>query len=352
MRQKAMNLLGFDIGGTKCAVILGRVCNPSDPTIPTASPEILDRQSFSTRDADSPDQAVRNMIELSQDMVGRLPGDEQPAGAGISCGSPLDSRRGLILSPPNLPGWDRVPVTDMISSAMKIPVWLLNDADAGALAEWQFGAGRGSSSMAFITFGTGFGSGLILNGRLYSGIDDGAGEIGHIRISPNGPVGYGKSGSLEGFCSGGGIAQLARTRVMEKTQMGERSAFCEAAGGPEYLTAKVVGEAAAGGDLLARQILAESGEYLGRGLAILLDLLNLERIIIGSIFVRSYDWIWPAADVTLRQESLNRNYLRCQVLRAELGESIGDLAAISIALEGLKGGLTSAVSAELKGACP
>lgn len=345
MMQKARVLLGFDIGGTKCAVVMGRVDDHPDTTATPVKPEILDRQSFATREADSPQQAVQHMVDLAKGMIARFPASERPVGAGISCGSPLDSRRGLILSPPNLPGWDRVPVTEMISSALDMPAWLLNDADAGALAEWQFGAGRGCSSMAFLTFGTGFGSGLILNGRLYSGIDDGAGEIGHIRISPNGPVGYGKSGSLEGFCSGGGIAQLARTRVLEKTQMGERVAFCEAAGGPEYLTAKVVGEAADSGDSLARQILAESGEYLGRGLAILLDLLNLERIIIGSIFVRSYPWIWPAADVTLRQESLERTYRRCQVLRAELGESIGDLAAISIALAGLKGGLSSAVSA-------
>jgi glucokinase len=341
--RKATILLGFDIGGTKCAVVLGRVPDQTDASLGSTKPEIMDRQSFATQDAASPEQAVMKMIELARTMMASYPTDEQPVAAGISCGSPLDSRRGLILSPPNLPGWDRIPVTAMISTALKIPAWLLNDADAGALAEWQFGAGRGCSSMAFITFGTGFGSGLVLNGRLYSGIDDGAGEIGHIRISDNGPVGYGKSGSLEGFCSGGGIAQLARTRILEKTQMGERVAFCEAAGGPGNLTAKVVGEAADRGDILARQILAESGEYLGRGLAILLDLLNLERIVIGSIFVRSYPWIWPAADAVLRQESLERTYRRCQVLRAELGESIGDLAAFSIALEGLKGGLTATV---------
>ena len=339
MNHHGKTILGFDIGGTKCAVVLGRINCQTDRPDAAGRPEIVARRSFSTQEAGKPEQAIARMADLARDLTAGLPPEEMPAGAGIACGSPLDSRRGLILSPPNLPGWDQVPVTEIISSALHLPAWLLNDADAGALAEWQFGAGRGCRSLVFITFGTGFGAGLILNGRLYSGIDDGAGEIGHIRISPNGPVGYGKSGSLEGFCSGGGLAQLARSRVLEKTQMGEYVPFCDAAGGIDHLTAKVVGEAADAGDLLARQILAESGSFLGRGLSILLDLLNPERIIIGSIFVRSYDWIWPSADAVLRQESLNRTYRRCQVLRAELGESIGDLAALSIALEGLKGGL-------------
>ena len=206
------------------------------------------------------------------------------------------------------------------------------------MAEWRYGAGRGCESMIFITFGTGFGAGLILNGRLYSGIDDGAGEIGHIRISQSGPVGYGKAGSLEGFCSGGGIAQLARIMVLEKhCRWARKSDSMKRPAACDQLTAKAVGEAAEAGDPLARRILAVSGEYLGRGLAILLDLLNPERIIIGSIFVRSYPWIWPAADAVLRQESLERTYRRCQVLRAELGESIGDLAALCVAMEGEKG---------------
>src|SRR5690606_15592063 len=135
------------------------------------------------------------------------------AAIGISCGGPLDSRRGVILSPPNLPGWDRIPVVEVFQQAFKVPVALQNDANAGALAEWLWGAGRGSHNMIFLTFGTGMGAGLILNGQLYSGTNDLAGEVGHIRLAPDGPVGYGKAGSFEGFCSGGGIKQLATDRA-------------------------------------------------------------------------------------------------------------------------------------------
>lgn len=331
--------LGFDIGGTKCAAVLAAVPAPRpDETDGTktraALPRILGRQSFATREAGGPDGAIEKLTAAAQDLCRLYGEDQKPAGVGIACGSPLDSRRGLILSPPNLPGWDRVAITDRVSSVLQMPAWLQNDADAGALAEWRYGAGQGCSNLIFITFGTGFGAGLILGGRLYSGVDDGAGEIGHLRISPTGPVGYGKAGSLEGFCSGGGIAQLARQMILEKTQMGQAVAFCEAVGGPENVTARTVGEAADNGDPLARAILATSGFYLGQGLAILLDLLNPERIIIGSIFARSRRWIWPAADAVLQKESLERNYRRCQVMPALLGEQIGDLAAVCVALEG------------------
>lgn len=323
--------LGFDIGGTKCAVVLGcrMACKKAGEQDP---PRILGRYELSTQGVPA-SELIQQLISAARKLIASLPAGLRPRGAGVSCGSPLDSHRGLILSPPNLPGWDRVPIVMMLKQALNMPVWLLNDADAGALAEWKFGAGQGCSSMVFLTFGTGFGAGLILNSRLYSGIDDGAGEIGHIRISPTGPVGYGKAGSLEGFCSGGGIAQLARMRVLEKTQMGQTVSFCEAAGGPEYLTARIVGDAAVQGDPLAKAILAESGAYLGRGLAILVDLLNPERIIIGSIFARCQPWIWPSAAAVLQAESLERTFRRCRVYPAGLGEQIGDLAALAIAME-------------------
>lgn len=329
--------LGIDIGGTKCAVVLGRsIIAPQKNN--WTKPEILDRREFATASVESPDMAMQEFIKASRSMMSQLKDSDLPLAVGISCGSPLNSQKGYILSPPNLPGWDNVPITRTISAALQIPAFLLNDADAGALAEWRYGAGRGYTNLAFITFGTGFGAGLILNGRLYSGIDDGAGEIGHIRVRSTGPVGYGKAGSLEGFCSGGGIAQLARMMVLEKIQMGQSVSFLGDKDDLSLLTARTVGLAADAGDNLARKILAISGEHLGRGLSILLDLLNLECVVIGSIFCRSYKWIWPAADKIMARECLERTYRRCTVKPAELGEQIGDIAALTIAIEGFNGG--------------
>ena len=137
---------------------------------------------------------------------------------GISCGGPLDSKKGIIFSPPNLPGWDNVPITRILSDEFGVETALQNDANACALAEWLMGAERGHSNMIFLTFGTGMGAGLILNGRLYSGTNDLGGEVGHIRLAKTGPVGFGKAGSFEGFCSGGGIAQLAKSIVFGKAE--------------------------------------------------------------------------------------------------------------------------------------
>lgn len=159
-----------------------------------------------------------------------------------------------------------------------------NDANACAVAEWKFGAGRGYSNIIFLTFGTGMGAGLILNGNLYSGITDLAGEVGHLRLSGTGPVGFGKAGSFEGFCSGGGIAQLAQSKVLEKLQMGEKISFCKGISELHLLTAKSVAEAAYRGDPLAMDIYKTCGFYLGKGLSLLIDVLNPELIILGSIY--------------------------------------------------------------------
>ena len=130
----------------------------------------------------------------------------------------MDSARGIIREPPNLPGWVDVPITDMLTARLGLPAALCNDANACALAEWRFGAGKGTRNMVFLTFGTGMGAGLILDGRLYAGTCDAAGEIGHMRLAPDGPVGFFKAGSFEGFCSGGGLAKMGQRLALEAIQ--------------------------------------------------------------------------------------------------------------------------------------
>ena len=147
------------------------------------------KEKFPTADPESTLRRVEEIIE-SADTICAI---------GISCGGPLDCARGRILSPPNLPGWDEVPVVSRLADRFGVPVRLANDADACALAEWRFGAGRGTQNMIFLTFGTGLGAGLILDGRLYRGASSSAGEVGHIRMAVDGPLGYGKRGSLEGL---------------------------------------------------------------------------------------------------------------------------------------------------------
>ena len=317
-----MNLIGIDVGGTKCAVSLG--CSDGNGTV-----KVL-HKCEKRLTAKRPPEPV--LEELLQDVKQCIAMSETPPEAiGISCGGPLDSKRGLVLSPPNLLGWDHVEIVKFFRDATGIPTYLCNDANAGALAEWRMGAGKGTQNMVFMTFGTGLGAGLILNGQLYEGTSDSAGELGHIRLAPFGPVGYGKTGSFEGFCSGGGIAQLAKTYVMEQLQMGKHPEICPTAEDLDSLTAEKVCNAARQGDSLAKRIVETCGHMLGVGLSIVLDLLNPERVVIGSVFTRARDLLWPAAEAVILEEALEYTRQVCQVVPCGLTESVGDIAALTVA---------------------
>ena len=318
--MKNMVLIGVDIGGTKCAVTIGI---PKNDDI-----EILDKISFPTTD-------VENTISDSKGEIKHILSRNQLSNndikaIGISCGGPLDSVTGVIMSPPNLPGWDNIPIVRILSEEFGVPAAVHNDANACALAEWKFGAGKGTRNMVFMTFGTGLGAGLVLDGKLYTGTNDNAGELGHIRLEEYGPVGYGKSGSFEGFCSGSGIEQLAKSLVKEKLQMGQAVSWCPD-GNLESITAKRVAEAASEGDALAKEIYAISARHLGKGLSIVIDILNPELIVIGSIYARNEMMFKPLMEEILEREALPLANKVCRVVPAALGEAIGDYAALSIA---------------------
>ena len=313
--------LGIDIGGTKCAVVVGdrdfnihRKVQFKTCTNERGYAEIL--VEFFTRI----DELLK---DFSHEKLKRI---------GISCGGPLDSKKGIIYSPPNLPGWDNVPIVEIFSEKYGVPAAIQNDANACALAEWLMGAGKGTRNMVFLTFGTGMGAGLIMNGQLYAGTNDLGGEVGHIRLAETGPVGFGKPGSFEGFCSGGGIAQLAGSVVSEKLQKGEKVSFCPDMKRAGELTAKDVALAANSGDQTAVEIIRISGEYLGRGLAVLIDILNPECIVIGSIYARNEKLFKPYVYRILKKEAIPSALEVCQIKPAELGDSIGDYAALCVAL--------------------
>lgn len=310
-------LLGIDIGGTKCAVLAGEAGKEQM--------KIIEKEVFETKHYPGPDCALEKIEALIDKIAGNHLQDY--SGIGISCGGPLDTRKGCILSPPNLPGWDQVEITAHLNNRFGLPVYLQNDANAGALAEWKYGAGQGLSDMVFLTCGTGLGAGLILNGQLYAGCKDLAGEVGHVRLSEFGPVGFGKCGAFEGFGSGGGIAHLAELKVMELIQRGKKHPLMKLG-----ITAKNVFRLAKEGDELCREVCDTAGEYLGRGIAILIDILNPQAVIGGSIFARNYDVLMPAVTTAVKRECLPASAESCKILPAKLAESIGDMAALTTAL--------------------
>ena len=253
-----MNLIGFDIGGTTCACVFGKKTK-------SGSIEIIDKIGFPTQVG--PKATIEEIFKKTALLLSRNNlKNEEIAGIGISCGGPLDSKNGIVLSPPNLPGWDEIPIVELTEQHFNIKAFVQNDANACAMAEWKYGAGRGYDNVAFFTFGTGMGSGLILDGKLYSGTTDLAGEVGHIRLSETGPVGFGKDGSFEGWCSGGGIAQVGQMYARRRIQMGEKVAYCSSLDELPKITAKSIAEAAFNGDPLLMMYRVCS-EYLGRGLS-------------------------------------------------------------------------------------
>lgn len=311
-----MHYIGLDVGGTKCAATIGKV---------TDKIEIIAKEKFATAGL-----TYTEVLEKFADFIERKRAEYEIAGIGISCGGPLDGRRGVVLSPPGLPGWDNVEIVRYFEEKFGIKTRLVNDANACAVAEWKFGAGRGADDMVFLTFGTGFGAGLILGGKLYIGANDNAGEIGHVRLTPTGPLGYYKKGSCEGYCSGAGIARLAAI-MAKKAKYAETYAEFTREAGEEDVTAKTLAEGARRGNAFCRAVYRKSGEMLGRTLSIIVDILNPERIVIGGVFMRSGDLLLPTAEKVMKRECLSYSLGAVKVLPAGLSENVGDYAALAVA---------------------
>lgn len=312
-------LLGVDIGGTKCAVCLG-----------TDDGTIIEKIKFPTTDVK---ETIDNICKAATELKNKAPAVSAcgVSACGVSCGGPLDEEKGIIQSPPNLPGWDDIHIKDILEELLAIPCAVRNDANACAVAEWHFGNGKGTKNMIFMTFGTGLGAGVILNGKLYSGTNGFAGELGHIRLADDGPVGYGKAGSFEGFCSGGGLSQLGMILAKEALENGTEVPWYNGTL-PEV---RKMAEAARNGEKTALRVFEICGTKLGRGLAIVIDLLNPEKIIIGSIFARCGDLLTKHMYKILEKEALPQALAKCEIVPPALGESIGDAAALAVAKEAL-----------------
>lgn len=309
-----MSILGLDIGGTKTAVVFGdrAAC-------------IYERAEFPTQ----PERGFQAVFGVLCERIDLIRKHAAEAGrsanaVSVSVGGPLEIEPGILRSPPNLPGWDDIPLKSLLERRTGLPVFVEHDGNAGALAEWYFGAARGAKNVVFLTMGTGFGGGLIIDGSLYRGTTDLAGEVGHVRLAEQGPCAYGKTGSWEGLCGGAGIARLASERFPERWP-------------PGRVSARDLTELARAGDADALAVLAEVGRHLGRGIAMLVDVLNPEVIVIGSLAVRMGELVLAPAREELRRESLPGAFSACRIVPAELGERLGDVAALCAAIRGRGG---------------
>ncbi|MGA9363559.1 MAG: ROK family protein [Bacteroidota bacterium] len=306
--KRIAGIVGLDIGGTKTAVLVG-----------TYDGEILHRLSSPTA-TEKGFQSSFNRICTStkRALAWARKKRIQIDAISVSIGGPLDIQEGIIYSPPNLPGWNEIHLKEMLQKEFSLPAFIEHDGNAGALAEFFFGVGKGCRNIVFLTLGTGLGAGIILDGRIYRGTNDNAGEIGHMRIARTGPEAYGKKGSWEGYCSGTGMAKLARAMNPNRWK--------------DTVSAQDIATAAKRGDQDALNVVTKSARFLGQGLAILADILNPEVIILGSLGVRLGNVLIRPALEEMEREATLRAFAACRVVPAALGEHIGDVAALMAAV--------------------
>jgi glucokinase len=312
MSSRAHSLIGLDIGGSKTACVEG-----------THSGEILQRLEIPTVATRAFNETLPLLLEMVQQQrtLARESGREIVA-LSVAVGGPLQIEQGVLLNPPHLPGWHNVRLKQRLAEALPdLPVYIEHDGNAGALAEFHFGAGRsrpGIRHLIFLTFGTGLGAGLIIDGRILHGASDTAGEIGHWRLARQGPPGYGKHGSWEGFASGTGLVLLARQMFPRRWD--------------SQTSIRELADTMLSDDPDALSVAAAAGRRMGQGLALLIDALNPQLIVLGSLAVLLGDRVLGPARQVVAREALPQAAAACQIVPAALGTRIGDVAALMAAL--------------------
>lgn len=272
----------------------------------------------------------RDLARLVEDARALLAEVAEPvSGVGVSAPGPLDRARGALLSPPNLPGWDDVPLRDALAQALGLPVWLENDANAAALAEWRFGAGQGCRDLVYLTMSTGIGAGLILDGRLYTGAGGNAGELGHVPVEWDGlACACGRKGCLEAYA--GGAAWTRRLRA----EAPETSAAVAKAGSRARLTPEHVVAAAREGDVYACAELERFNAYLTRGLVAVAFLLAPERIVLGTIpSAAGEELCLEPVRRAVRERVWPVLAREIDIVAAGLGTRLPELAGLGVALQ-------------------
>ncbi len=299
-------LLALDYGGTKhTAAILragehawaahSRVYSPHDPSA-------------------TYDQAT--MRSMAHGLLMQVPG--QLAAIGVSFGGPVDAQRGLVRLSHHVPGWEETPLRQMLESEFGVPVAVDNDANVAAFGEWRFGAGQGATSLLYVTVSTGIGGGWVLEGRVWSGADGMAGEIGHVVVNPGGrPCVCGKQGCLEAEACGPALAAKARDRLAGDPAAGPVLAGL-AGGSPDAVTGEMLARAAAAGDPLALAVLDEGAAMLGAGLGGAINLVNPQRVVLGGGVTKSGDRWWRIVRETARYHVLPQT--RVEIVPAAMSD--------------------------------
>jgi glucokinase len=302
-------LLALDYGGTKHTAAL---------LVPGEQAWLAHGRVYAPPGADGAwDQAA--MLRLARELLAQHPG--RLAAIGVSFGGPVDAGRGVVRLSHHVPGWEETPLRDRLQAELVAPVAVDNDANVAALGEWRFGAGQACDSVFYVTVSTGVGGGWVLGGRIWSGADGMAGEIGHNVVRPGGvPCVCGKAGCVEAEACGWGIAAKARRRLDEgqKTKDEGERLLALSGGRADGVTAQMVAQAAAEGDALAQELLYGAAEALGMGIGAALNLMNPQRVVLGGGITKSGERWWQIVRETARAHALPQT--SAEIVPAAMGD--------------------------------
>lgn len=294
--------LGLDIGGTKCAAIVGR-----------RDGQIIDRIQWPSHSERGPQPMIDDLCAHAQKLLQTHPGI---LAVGASIGGPLDAERGIIQSPPNLPGWNDIPLKSILQDRLRLPTRIEHDAAACCLAEFHWGAGRGTTRLIYLTCGTGFGAGLVFDGKIYRGSAGKSLEIGHARYRDDGPEAFGKRGSVESFCAGASLGKLAAWRFPERW--------------PAPPSAEEISQLWQTGDRDATEVIAINARAVGEVCANLADFLRPDAILLGSLAMHlGQPWL-DIVRAQFRAEVLPD--AACRIDPAGLGQRLQDCSALVVAV--------------------
>lgn len=292
-----MNTLGIDLGGTNVRVAL--VCEEGN---------IMKETHASTEAQKGPDYVINKMKQMIREVT------HSPVPIGIGSPGPLDAKNGVILSPPNLPGWDNIPLAQILTDTFHVPVRVDNDANAASLAEAIYGAGKGYESVYYITVSTGVGGGYVLDGKLIQGATGYAGEIGNMIIVPNGPTHpMLNAGALEVLASGTAIAKQGRERLQTKGDAGDVFALMKE------------------GNEIAASIVRNAMNYLSIGIANIMHTLNPDVIVLGGGVMKSKDIVIPLLEAGVKSYVYPQMRESVNLTLAELGGNAGVIGAALLA---------------------
>ncbi len=313
-------VLAFDLGGTKFA--FGVVAENG---------EVLGSDKIETLAQQGPEQAIQRVNLAAQSLLQKLDiKSEELIGIGIASPGPLDISKGCVDGSPNLPGWTGYSIEQGLSTFFNLPARIDNDANAAALGEYKFGAGKNKKNMVYLTVSTGIGGGVIVDGRLMRGANGNAAELGHLTLNINGPAcPCGANGCFEMYASGTAIAR----RTREAIQAGAPSQILSLAGSLEKITTHHILDALQKEDELAKKIWNETTEYLGRGLAVVINTFNPELIVVGGGVTAAGELLFkPVREKALRY-AFPRLAAVCSIVPAGLGSNVGVVGAAACAFE-------------------